>query len=53
MNERPNGIELTPEQKKAQRARNIAIALALVALVAVFYVATIVKFGPAIFERAL
>lgn len=52
MTEQQNGIQLTPEQKKAQRARNVAIALTLVALVAVFYVATIVKFGPAILDRA-
>jgi hypothetical protein len=44
---------LAEEQKRRQRSRSIAIALALVALVALFYLITIVKFGPAILERAL
>ena len=39
-------IELTEAQKKARRNRNIAIGGCLVALVLVFYVATIVKIGP-------
>jgi len=41
----------TQSQKKAQRSRNIAIGVALAALVVIFYVATIVKFGPAILDR--
>jgi hypothetical protein len=40
-----DGIVLTEEQKRRRRARSIAIALALAALVALFYVLTIVKFG--------
>ena len=39
-------IELTDAQKKARRTRNVAIGGCLVALVLVFYVATIVKIGP-------
>jgi len=46
-------IELTDQQKKAQRARSIAIALVLAGLVALFYVATLLKFGRAFFERSL
>ena len=46
-------VTLTDSQKKARRSRNVAIGLGLVALVVVFYVATIVKFGPAIFDRSL
>ena len=46
-------VELTDAQRKAQRARSIAIALVLAGLVVMFYVATIVKFGPAILERSL
>lgn len=42
----------TASQKKAQRSRNIAIGIALAALVVIFYVATIIKFGPAILDRA-
>ena len=52
MEERPKRIVLTDEQKRRRRARSIAIALALVALVALFYVVTLVK-GPAIFNRPL
>jgi hypothetical protein len=39
------GIVLTDEQKRRRRARSIAIALVLTALVALFYVVTIVKLG--------
>ena len=46
-------VELTEAQRKAQRARSIAIALVLAGLVVLFYVATIVKFGPAVLERSL
>ncbi len=42
------GVRLTPEQKKRQRARSIAIAAVLVALVVLFYVVTIVKMGPGV-----
>jgi thiol:disulfide interchange protein len=40
-----DGVVLTDEQKRRRRARSIAIALALGALVAVFFVLTIVKVG--------
>lgn len=46
-------VTLTEGQKKARRSRNIAIGLALAALVVIFYLATIAKFGPAILERSL
>ena len=38
-------VTLTESQKKARRNRSAAIGLALAALVVVFYVITIVKFG--------
>lgn len=41
----------TASQKKARRSRSIAIGLGLFALVVIFYVATIVKFGPAILNK--
>ena len=47
-----DGIVLTEEQKKARRARSIAIALALGALVILFYAITLVK-GPAVLIRPL
>jgi hypothetical protein len=40
-----DGIVLTEEQKRRRRARSIAIALALGALVLLFYLLTLVKFG--------
>jgi hypothetical protein len=46
-------VELTELQKKTRRRRSIAIAVVLAGLVAVFYIATIVKFGPAILSRAI
>jgi cell division septal protein FtsQ len=39
------GVRLTPAQLKRRRARSVAIALALFAIVVVFYVVTIAKIG--------
>lgn len=47
------GIEMTEAQKKARRSRSVAIGLALAALVVLFYVITLVKFGPAILNRPM
>lgn len=52
-NETPPGVVLTPEQKAKQRRRSIALALAIAGLVVLFYVITIVKMGPAIFQRPM
>ena len=52
MDEKPKGIVLSEEQKRSRRARSIAIALALGALVILFYVITLVK-GPAVLNRPL
>ena len=41
-------VSLTEKQLKTRRSRNIAIALCLAAFVGIFYVATVVKFGPEI-----
>jgi hypothetical protein len=49
--------ELTPEQdaafRKQRRRRSIALAAALAIFALTFYVLTIVKMGPALFDRAL
>lgn len=45
-------IDLTDAQKKARRSRSVALGLALAALVVIFYVTTLVKFGPAILDRS-
>lgn len=52
MEEKPKRIILSEEQKRSRRARSIAIALALGALVVLFYVVTLVK-GPAVLNRPL
>jgi hypothetical protein len=52
MDEKPTGIVLTEEQKRSRRARSIAIAVALGALVVLFYLVTLVK-GPAVLNRPL
>jgi hypothetical protein len=46
-------VTLTDRQKKAQRSRSVAIGLGLVALVVIFYIATIAKFAPALFMGAM
>jgi hypothetical protein len=46
------GIVLTEAQKRARRSRSIAIALALGALVILFYIVTLVK-GPIVLVRPL
>jgi hypothetical protein len=52
MDHQPDKIVLTEEQKRARRARSVAIALALGVLVILFYVVTLVK-GPAVLNRPL
>ena len=52
MDGKPKGVVLSEEQKRSRRARSIAIALALGALVVLFYVVTLVK-GPAVLNRPL
>ncbi|HVZ54677.1 MAG TPA: CoxF protein [Pseudolabrys sp.] len=46
------GVVLTEAQKRARRSRSIAIALALGALVLLFYAMTLVK-GPGVLVRPL
>ena len=48
-----NRVTQTEVQKKAQRSRSIAIGVALAALVIIFYLATIAKFGPANLDRSM
>jgi 1,4-dihydroxy-2-naphthoate octaprenyltransferase len=48
-----NGIVLTEEQKRRRNARSVAIALALGALVVLFYVITIVKLGPNVLTKPM
>lgn len=48
-----DGIVLSPEQRRRQRARSVAIALVLAALVVLFYAVTLVKLGPGVMNRPL
>ncbi|MEP1206637.1 MAG: hypothetical protein ABJM29_07985 [Rhizobiaceae bacterium] len=45
-------VELSDAQKRARKMRNMAIAGCLIGLVAIFYVATIVKIGPAMMRAS-
>ncbi|MCV0428270.1 MAG: hypothetical protein K5905_22670 [Roseibium sp.] len=53
MDQKEEGVKLTPEQAKKRRSRSIAIAVVLAALVVLFYVVTIVKLGPGVVNRPL
>ena len=44
---------LGPEELKRRRSRSIAIALALGALVVLFYVVTMAKLGPQVLNRPM
>lgn len=46
-------VTLTPEQVRARRRRNVAIGISIALLVVLFYVVTIAKLGPGIFNRPL
>ncbi len=46
-------VELTEQQKKSRRARNIALALLLAAFAVILYIGTWAKFGANILNRAL
>lgn len=48
-----DGIVLTEDEKRRRRARSVALALALAGLAVMFFVITIVKLGPAVFNRPL
>jgi hypothetical protein len=44
---------LTPEEEARRRKRSVAIALALGAMVLLFFVLTIAKLGPQVLNRPL
>jgi hypothetical protein len=52
MDNKPESVELTEEQKRSRRSRSIAIAVVLGVLVVLFYIITLVK-GPAVLNRPL
>jgi hypothetical protein len=50
---RPETIEPTEAQKKAQRRRSIAIGVVLAAFVVIVYVGSWAKMGAALFDRQM
>ena len=48
----PNSQQLTPQQAKSRRMRNVAIGLSIGFMVVLFYVVTIVKLGPGMMHGA-
>ena len=50
---KPAGVVLTEEQKRKQRRRSVALAWCIGGLIALFYIITVVKMGPAILKRSL
>lgn len=46
-------VEMTEQQKKAQKARNIAIAVLLLGFCVLVFVGTVAKLGSNLYERAL
>ena len=48
-----NQPDLTEKQKKARRSRSVALGIALAVLAVMFYVVTIIKVGPGIFDRPM
>jgi hypothetical protein len=48
-----NAIEPTEEQRRRRRSRSMALGFVLAALVLLFYVVTIAKLGPNVFNRPL
>ncbi len=44
-------VPLTPEQARARRSRNVAIAITLFALVGLFFAVTIVRLGGHALDR--
>ncbi len=46
-------IELTPEQQKTRRQRNVAIGIAIGCFVLLFHAVTIAKLGPGVLNRPL
>ncbi len=51
-NKKPDGIVLTEAQKRSRRHRSIAIAIALGALVVLFFAVSMVK-GPGVLVRPM
>jgi hypothetical protein len=51
MNDDRPPLQLTEEQKRARRSRNIALGFIIAGLVVLFYVITVVKLGGNVIQR--
>jgi hypothetical protein len=51
--EPPRGIELTPQQLKSRRQRNIAIGVSVAFFALLIFLVTIAKLGPGVMNRPL
>ncbi|WP_020176679.1 hypothetical protein [Methyloferula stellata] len=47
------GVELTPQQLKSRRQRNIAIGLSVACFALLIFLVTIAKLGPGVLNRPL
>ena len=50
---KPDTIEVTDAQKKAQRRRSIALGLVLAAFVVLIYIGSWAKMGASLFDRSM
>ncbi|MCB1450545.1 MAG: hypothetical protein R3D34_11900 [Nitratireductor sp.] len=50
---KPETVEMSEQQKRARKSRNIAIGIALALFVIILYVGTWAKFGANLFNRSL
>lgn len=50
---KPDTVQMTDAQKKAQRRRSVALGLVLAAFVVIIYVGSWAKMGAALFERSM
>lgn len=53
MSDEEDRIKPTEKELKARRSRSIAIALALIAFVILIYLGSLMKLGPAVFDRPM
>lgn len=49
----PKGVQLTPEQLRKRRARNVALGVAIGLVVVLFYMITVVKLGPGVLKGGM
>ena len=53
MDDKIEGVRLTPEQHRRRKARSVAIAIVLAIVVGLFYAVTVAKLGANVLNRPL